>query len=51
MLDYQSQQTKLLPLLAGAYALHFAKDHLVGLYCDMKATKDARLVEEVHSLR
>ena len=51
MLDYQSQQVKLMPLLATAYALHFAKDVLVTKYVDMKRTKDARLVEEVHALR
>jgi hypothetical protein len=51
VLDYQSTQLKLMPLLATAYCLHFAKDHLVGLYCDMKRTKDALLIEEVHSLR
>jgi hypothetical protein len=51
VLDYQSTQLKLMPLLATAYCLHFAKDHLVNLYCDMKRTKDALLIEEVHSLR
>uniref|UniRef100_A0A383WGP6 Acyl-coenzyme A oxidase n=1 Tax=Tetradesmus obliquus TaxID=3088 RepID=A0A383WGP6_TETOB len=50
VLDYQSTQLKLMPLLATAYCLHFAKDHLVNLYVDMKRTKDALLVEEVHSL-
>jgi len=49
VLDYQSQQEKLIPILSTAYALHFAKDTLVQQYCDMKRTKDARLVEEVHS--
>jgi hypothetical protein len=29
VLDYQSTQLKLMPLLAQAYCLHFAKDHLV----------------------
>ena len=51
VLDYQSQQEKLIPILSTAYALHFAKDTLVQQYCDMKRTKDARLVEEVHSFR
>eukprot|EP00878_Enallax_costatus_P017218 GHUV01018077.1.p1 GENE.GHUV01018077.1~~GHUV01018077.1.p1 ORF type:complete len:603 (+),score=125.83 GHUV01018077.1:149-1957(+) len=50
VLDYQSTQLKLLPILATAYCMHFAKDHLVSLYCDMKRTKDALLVEEVHAL-
>jgi hypothetical protein len=31
VLDYQSTQLKLLPLLATAYCLHFTKDHLVTL--------------------
>jgi hypothetical protein len=30
VLDYQSTQLKLLPILATTYCLHFAKDHLVG---------------------
>lgn len=50
VLDYQSTQLKLLPILATTYCLHFAKDHLVSLYCDMKRTKDAQLIEEVHAL-
>lgn len=50
VLDYQSSQSKLIPLIASAYALHFAKDELVGRYCEMKRTKDPRLLEEVHSL-
>lgn len=29
VLDYQSTQLKLLPILATAYCLHFTKDHLV----------------------
>lgn len=29
MLDYQSTQLKLVPILATAYCLHFTKDHLV----------------------
>lgn len=29
VLDYQSQQQKLIPLLAAAYGLHFAKERLV----------------------
>lgn len=31
VLDYQSTQLKLLPILATAYCLHFTKDHLVRL--------------------
>lgn len=51
VLDYQSQQLKLIPILATTYALHFAKDTLVSKYCDMKRTKDAKLIEEVHAIR
>lgn len=29
VLDYQSTQLKLLPILATTYCLHFARDHLV----------------------
>lgn len=50
ILDYQSTQKKLIPMLATTYALHFAKDLLVDKYCDMKRTKDEKLVEEVHAL-
>lgn len=50
VLDYQTQQMRLIPILAHAYALHFARDALVAKYCEMKRTKDPRLVEEVHAL-
>jgi hypothetical protein len=39
VLDYQTQQQKLLPLLATCYALHFAKGVLVDKYCEAKRTK------------
>eukprot|EP00195_Chlamydomonas_chlamydogama_P012817 CAMPEP_0202892802 /NCGR_PEP_ID=MMETSP1392-20130828/2490_1 /ASSEMBLY_ACC=CAM_ASM_000868 /TAXON_ID=225041 /ORGANISM="Chlamydomonas chlamydogama, Strain SAG 11-48b" /LENGTH=662 /DNA_ID=CAMNT_0049576893 /DNA_START=125 /DNA_END=2113 /DNA_ORIENTATION=+ len=50
VLDYQSTQQRLIPTLATCYALHFAKNFLVDRYCDMKRTKDAKLVEEVHAI-
>ncbi|MEW5307894.1 MAG: hypothetical protein WDW38_007735 [Sanguina aurantia] len=50
VLDYQSTQHRLMPVLATAYALTFAKGVLVDKYCDMKRTKGSRLVEEVHAL-
>lgn len=50
VLDYPSQQQKLMPMLATCYALHFARQRLVDKYCDMKRTKDEALVADVHSL-
>ncbi len=50
MLDYPSQQLKLMPMLATAYALSFTKAHLVERYTEMKRTKDAAAVADVHSL-
>lgn len=50
ILDYQSQQQRLMPALATAYALHFARDHLVDKYCEMKKTRDQKLQDEVHAL-
>lgn len=50
VLDYQTQQTRLMPVLATAYALHWARDGLVAQYCEMKKSRDPRLVEEVHAL-
>lgn len=50
ILDYQSTQLRLLPLLATCYGLHFARGLLVDKYVDMKRTKDPKLVEEVHAL-
>ncbi len=47
ILDYQSTQLRLLPLLATCYGLHFARGLLVDKYVDMKRTKDPKLVEEV----
>ncbi|PSC71176.1 acyl-coenzyme A oxidase peroxisomal [Micractinium conductrix] len=50
VLDYPSQQAKLMPMLATCYALMFAKNRLVQKYCEMKRTKDEALVADVHSL-
>ncbi|PRW59741.1 acyl-coenzyme A oxidase peroxisomal isoform B [Chlorella sorokiniana] len=50
VLDYPSQQAKLMPMLATCYALNFAKNKLVDKYCEMKRTKDEALVADVHSL-
>ncbi|GER47609.1 acyl-coenzyme A oxidase [Striga asiatica] len=50
ILDYQSQQHKLMPMLASTYAFHFATLHLVDLYSEMKRTRDEQLVGDVHAL-
>ena len=50
VLDYTSQQKKLMPLLSSAYALHFATRFLVKQYSEAKKTKDDELVADVHSL-
>ncbi|KAL4859226.1 Acyl-coenzyme A oxidase [Chlorella vulgaris] len=50
VLDYPSQQQKLMPMLATCYALNFTKSKLVEKYCEMKRTKDEALVADVHSL-
>ncbi|GIL60959.1 hypothetical protein Vafri_15757 [Volvox africanus] len=50
VLDYQSTQLRLMPLVATAYALHFAKGLLIEKYVDMKRTREPKLVEEVHAL-
>lgn len=50
ILDYQSQQQKLMPMLATCYGLGFAKDFLVEKYVSMKQTRDEKLVADVHSL-
>ncbi len=49
MLDYQSLQWKLMPMLATTYALHFAKNLLVDMYCEMKRSRDEDLIADVHS--
>ncbi|RZS09702.1 hypothetical protein BHM03_00040815 [Ensete ventricosum] len=50
ILDYQSQQHKLMPMLASAYAFHFATLHLVDKYSEMKKAHDDAVVSDVHSL-
>lgn len=50
ILDYQSQQHKLMPMLASTYAFHFATLHLVDKYSEMKKTHDEQLVGDVHAL-
>ncbi|XP_050205498.1 acyl-coenzyme A oxidase 2, peroxisomal [Mercurialis annua] len=50
ILDYQSQQHKLMPMLASTYAFHFATLHLVQKYSEMKKTHDEELVGDVHAL-
>ncbi|KAJ8428452.1 hypothetical protein Cgig2_024113 [Carnegiea gigantea] len=50
ILDYQSQQHKLMPMLASAYAFHFATLHLVDKYSEMKKSHDDELAGDVHAL-
>lgn len=50
ILDYQSQQQRLMPALASAYAFHFAAEFLVRQYAEMKRTKEEALVADVHAL-
>ncbi|KAF8019074.1 hypothetical protein BT93_H3827 [Corymbia citriodora subsp. variegata] len=50
ILDYQSQQHKLMPMLASSYAFHFATLYLVEKYSEMKKSHDDQLVGDVHSL-
>ncbi|KAK3212028.1 hypothetical protein Dsin_016734 [Dipteronia sinensis] len=50
ILDYQSQQHKLMPMLASTYAFYFATKHLVEQYSEMKKTHDDQLVADVHAL-
>ena len=50
VLDYTSQQLKLMPMLACCYALHFTGRFLVGQYAEMKTTQDEALVADVHAL-
>ncbi|KAL1215478.1 Acyl-coenzyme A oxidase 2, peroxisomal [Cardamine amara subsp. amara] len=50
ILDYQSQQHKLMPMLASTYAYHFATVYLVEKYSEMKKTHEEQLVADVHAL-
>lgn len=50
ILDYQSHQHKLMPMLASTYAFHFATTNLVEKYSQMKKSHDEELVADVHAL-
>ena len=50
VLDYSSQQLKLMPMLATCYALHFTASFLVNQYAEAKRTKEEELIADVHSL-
>ncbi|CAN6438840.1 unnamed protein product [Victoria cruziana] len=50
IMDYQSQQHKLMPMLASAYAFHFASKYLVDRYAEMKKTQDEEVIGDVHTL-
>ncbi|XP_051114816.1 acyl-coenzyme A oxidase 2, peroxisomal [Andrographis paniculata] len=50
ILDYQSQQHKLMPMLASTYAFHFASSYLVDKYSETKKSKDEQLIGDVHAL-
>ncbi|KAK1378709.1 Acyl-coA oxidase [Heracleum sosnowskyi] len=50
ILDYQSHQYKLMPMLASTYAFHFATLLLVEKYSEIKKTHDEELVTNVHAL-
>ncbi|KAJ3697043.1 hypothetical protein LUZ61_000748 [Rhynchospora tenuis] len=50
VLDYQSQQHRLMPMLASTYAFHFATQYLVDKYSEMKKTNDDQVIGDVHAL-
>jgi acyl-CoA oxidase len=50
VLDYQSHQHKLMPMLASSYAFHFAAIYLVDKYSEMKKTNDENVIADVHVL-
>ncbi|KAJ7539350.1 hypothetical protein O6H91_11G088400 [Diphasiastrum complanatum] len=50
ILDYQSQQQKLMPMLASAYGFHFATKYLVKQYSEMKISRDEAVIADVHAL-
>lgn len=50
VLDYRSQQEKLMPLLASAYGIHFATRFLVTQYAEAKRTKEEDVIADVHAL-
>ncbi|KAL5714791.1 acyl-CoA oxidase [Ranunculus cassubicifolius] len=50
ILDYQSHQHKLMPMLASTYGFHFAASYLVEKYSEMKKSQDEEVVADVHAL-
>ncbi|PIA55077.1 hypothetical protein AQUCO_00800074v1 [Aquilegia coerulea] len=50
ILDYQSHQHKLMPMLASTYGFHFATSYLVEKYSEMKKSQDEEVVADVHAL-
>ncbi|EIE21705.1 long-chain acyl-CoA oxidase [Coccomyxa subellipsoidea C-169] len=50
VLDYSSQQEKLMPMLASAYAIHFTSRYLVDQYAEAKRTKEEDVIADVHAL-
>ncbi|EMS47518.1 Acyl-coenzyme A oxidase 2, peroxisomal [Triticum urartu] len=50
VMDYQSHQHKLMPMLASAYAFHFSRAYLVDMYSEMKKTNDEDVTDDVHVL-
>ena len=50
VLDYRSQQEKLMPLLASAYGIHFTTRFLVTQYAEAKRTKEEEVIADVHAL-
>lgn len=50
VLDYPTQQLKLMPMLSTTYVLHFARNVLVEKYAEAKRSKDEVLLADVHSL-
>lgn len=49
VLDYPTQQRLLLPLLAHAYALHFAGSHMQTAYHYYLDTQDAAALPDLHA--
>ncbi|XP_058096743.1 acyl-coenzyme A oxidase 2, peroxisomal [Magnolia sinica] len=50
ILDYQSHQHKLMPMLASTYGFHFATQYLMEKYSEMKKSHDDQVVADVHAL-
>ncbi|KAL6959330.1 Acyl-coenzyme A oxidase 2, peroxisomal [Sarracenia purpurea var. burkii] len=50
ILDFQSHQHKLMPILASTYAFHFATLYLVDKYSEMKRSHDEQVAGDVHAL-